>query len=173
MAFLILFGLLVYWIFGVTVVFSGYYLNLGMFFAFATFYPDMQVLLFFFIPVKVKWLALVDLAYFIIDIVRQRFPANLLPVIILLHYMVFCGGWLVDCVRPARMRQRAKTVSFKREAARIHREQAQKAYNRRCEVCGRTDVSNPELEFRYCSRCDGYHCFCMEHINSHVHFKEP
>jgi len=33
-------------------------------------------------------------------------------------------------------------------------------------------VSNPELEFRYCSRCSGYHCFCEEHINSHVHFTE-
>lgn len=172
MLFLILFGMLAYWLFDATIVFTGYYLNLGMFFAFATFYPDMRVLLFFFIPIKVKWIALVDLAYFIIDIVSVSFPANLLPVVILLHYVVFCGGWLFDYVRPSRVRQRANTVNFKREAERIRREQAAKPYNRRCDVCGRTDVSNPELDFRYCSRCDGYHCFCEEHIGNHVHFRE-
>ena len=172
MLFLILFGLLVYWLFDVSVMFTGYYLNLGLFFAFATFYPDMQVLLFFFIPIKVKWLALVDLAYFVIDILFDPFPVNLLPVFVLLHYLVCCGGWIFERLRPQRMRQRAKTVSFRHEAARIRREQEKKPYSRRCEVCGRTDVSNPELEFRYCSRCAGYHCFCENHINSHVHFRD-
>ena len=172
MAFMIVFGMLVYWIFQINLVFTSYYFNLSMFFVFATFFPDMQVLLFFFIPIKMKWLALIDLAYFVIAIVTSGFPQNLFPVVILLHYMVFCGGWLIDYIRPARFRQRARTVNFKREAARVRREQAQKPYNRKCDVCGRTDVSNPELEFRYCSRCDGYHCFCQDHINNHVHFKE-
>ncbi len=172
MLFQIVFGLLVYVLAGLNIVFTGYYLNLGLFFAFATFFPDMRVLLFFFIPIKVKWLAVVDLAFFIWEMVVTSFPANLLPVVILLHYLVFCGGWLFDYLRPARFKQRAKTVSFKREAERIRREQASQPYRFKCAVCGRTDASNPELEFRYCSRCAGYHCFCMDHINNHVHFTE-
>ena len=40
------------------------YVNLAMFFAFATLYPDAQVLLFFFIPVKIKWMAILDACYF-------------------------------------------------------------------------------------------------------------
>ena len=44
-------------------------------------------------------------------------------------------------------------------------------YTHRCTVCGRTDVSNPELEFRYCSRCKGYYCYCQDHINNHVHIE--
>jgi len=172
MLFLVVFGLLAYLLFKVDVIFTGYYLNLGMFFVFATFYPDLRVLLFFFIPIKVKWLALIDLAFFVYELITVRFPQNLVPVVVLLHYLVFCGGWLFDYVRPQRMRQRARTVNFRQEAARIRREQEKKPYNRRCDVCGRTDVSNPELEFRYCSRCSGYHCFCEEHINSHVHFTE-
>ena len=36
----------------------------------------------------------------------------------------------------------------------------------------RTDLTDPTLEFRYCSRCQGYHCFCAEHINHHTHFTE-
>lgn len=172
MLFQIVFGLLVFLLFKADILFTGYYLNLGMFFVFATFYPDLRVLLFFFIPIKVKWLALIDLGYFVMDILRIPFPANLVPVVVLLHYVVFCGGWLFDFLRPARRQQRKKTVDFRREAARIRHEQAQKPYNRRCDVCGRTDVSNPELEFRYCSRCAGYHCFCQDHINSHVHFTD-
>ena len=58
------------------------------------------------------------------------------------------------------------------EAARIRREQADKLYTHKCAVCGRTDADYPELEFRYCSRCAGYHCFCSDHINNHIHFTE-
>ena len=47
----------------------------------------------------------------------------------------------------------------------------QQNYNHKCTVCGRTDVSNPELEFRYCSRCSGYHCYCSEHISNHTHIE--
>ncbi len=151
---------------------SVVYIHQSMFFAFALLYPDYQVLLFYLIPIKVKWLALIDLGLFVWMIVTTSFPANLLPVVILLHYVVFCGGWLIDYIRPARVKQRAKTVSFKREAERIRREQASQPYRFKCAVCGRTDVSNPELEFRYCSRCAGYHCFCMDHINDHRHFTE-
>ena len=42
----------------------------------------------------------------------------------------------------------------------------------KCAVCGRTDVTNPELQFRYCSKCAGYHCFCSDHIFNHVHFTD-
>ena len=44
-------------------------------------------------------------------------------------------------------------------------------YTHKCTVCGRTDVTNPELEFRYCSRCNGYHCYCEDHINNHTHIE--
>ena len=44
-------------------------------------------------------------------------------------------------------------------------------YTHKCTVCGRTDVTNPELEFRYCSRCNGYHCYCEDHISNHTHIQ--
>lgn len=141
-------------------------------FAFATLYPDMQVLLFFIIPIKVKYLAYVDAALFVLGVVTTSFPLNLLPVVAVLNYLVYCGDWLFDFFRPSHVRQRQKTVNFKREARRIQREQANKPYHYKCAVCGRTDVDHPELEFRYCSRCVGYHCFCQDHINNHVHFTE-
>ena len=47
----------------------------------------------------------------------------------------------------------------------------QTPYTHKCTVCGRTDVTNPELEFRYCSRCNGYHCYCEDHISNHTHIE--
>lgn len=63
-------------------------------------------------------------------------------------------------------------MNFRRESARIRREQREQLYHHKCAVCGRTDTEYPELQFRYCSRCAGYHCFCEDHINNHVHFTE-
>lgn len=155
---------------------SAHYIYLSMFFTFATLYPDMQVLLFFIIPIKMKWLAIVDAAFFLYSVVTSSFPINLLPVVAVLNYLIFCGGWLVEAARRLlggkTRQQRQNTVNFQNEVRRMQQEQKQKTYTRRCEVCGRTDTDYPDLEFRYCSRCQGYHCFCMDHINNHRHFTE-
>ncbi len=166
----ILYGLLLYVITGNSYSITTGYVNLSMFFAFATLFPETTVLLFFIIPIKIKWLAYLNAAYFIIGIFTTRFPLNLLPVVAILNYLVFCGSWLFDLIRPSTIRQKKRTVDFKREAQRIRREQESAPYRFKCAVCGRTDREHPELEFRYCSRCEGYHCFCSDHINSHVHF---
>ncbi len=172
MAFTILYSFIAYFITGHSMMVSGEYIYLSMFFAFATYYPDMQVLLFFFIPLKVKWLAILDAAFFLYSLFTSSFPYSLLPLIATLNYFLFCGDILFSFLSPARAAARAKTVSFRREASRIRREQENRPYRFKCAVCGRTEVSNPELEFRYCSRCAGYHCFCQDHINNHIHFTE-
>ena len=65
---------------------------------------------------------------------------------------------------------RPKVIRF--EPAQTQRKEAPQAnYTHRCTVCGRTDVSNPELEFRYCSRCKGYYCYCEDHISNHSHIE--
>lgn len=172
---MIIYGFVAYFC-GATVGLWPAYLNTGMFLVFATFYPDLQFRIFFIIPIKAKWIAVVDLIYFAIGIVGNTFPQNLLPVVILLHYCVFCGGWLFDLIHPENVKKRSKrrnrTVNFKREVNKINREQANAPYKRKCAVCGKTDTDYPQLEFRYCSQCDGYHCFCEEHIGNHVHFKD-
>lgn len=145
------------------------YLNLSMFFAFATLFPDVQVLLMFILPVKMKWAAYLNAAFFVYEIIVKPFPVNLLPVVAVLNYLLFCGGWLFDFVRPSRVQQQRKTVQFKTEARRIEKQQAQRGYRHKCEVCGRTDADYPELQFRYCSKCAGYHCYCEDHIGNHTH----
>ena len=152
------------------------YLNLSMFFAFATLFPDFTVRLFFIIPIKVKWLALFNAVYFLYAIVSgiwlgQIFMA-LLPVIALLNYFVICGDDLITYLRPLKLRASPQMINFKKAAKQAKRDMADKPYRHKCAVCGRTDTDYPDLEFRYCSRCSGYHCFCSDHINNHVHFTE-
>lgn len=148
---------------------SAHYLNLSMFFAFASLYPNMQVLLFFVIPIKIKWLAWLDAAYFLLDIIRLS-PAvyKLIPVIAMLNYLLFFGGDLIQMARHALGRRPSKTIHF-RSAAKAAKEH--KGYLHKCAVCGKTDTDYPDMEFRYCSKCNGYYCYCKDHINNHVHIQ--
>ncbi|MBO4331349.1 MAG: rhomboid family intramembrane serine protease [Oscillospiraceae bacterium] len=145
------------------------YINLSMFFAFAALYPENRVLLFFIIPVKVKWLAYVDAAFFLISMIKGR---TLLPLVGVLNFLLFCGYLFKPFFSRLKWRSSPNVINFKKEVRKARRENDSAPYRRKCAVCGRTDADYPELEFRYCSRCSGYHCFCIDHINNHVHFTE-
>ena len=158
----VIYGFVMYFI-------TAEYIYLSMFFSFAVLFPNMQVLLFYIIPVKIKYLAYIDAALFVYSVFTTRFPANLLPVVAVVNFLIFCGGDLIGYI-PKRPSQ--NTINFRRESQRIKREQQANLYTHKCAVCGRTDADHPELEFRYCSKCAGYHCFCQDHIYNHIHFTE-
>ncbi|WP_455581504.1 rhomboid family intramembrane serine protease [Dysosmobacter sp.] len=177
----ILVGIIGYYAFGAgTTIYSTYYIGMSMFLAFAALYPDAQVLLLFFIPIKVKWLAWADAALFAVDILsalfRLDFVSALIPVIALLNFLVFFWSDLSGAFGRQRQRVRHQhshqTIQFKAAARQQQKREAQQGYRHKCSVCGRTDTEFPELEFRYCSKCAGYHCFCQDHIYNHVHFTE-
>ncbi len=168
----IVYGFIVYFATGVSYQVDAYYIYMSMFFSFATLFPDMQVLFFFIIPMKIKWLAYIDALYFLLAIFTTSFPLNLLPLVAMLNYFIFFGESLLSAITRRSGKYSKSTVNFKREVKKINKDEAKMPYTRKCAVCGRTDTDFPELEFRYCSRCAGYHCFCQDHINSHVHFTE-
>jgi hypothetical protein len=151
------------------------FLNLSMFFAFAVFYPEQRVMLFFFIPIKIKWLALVDAAFFLISIIGSLIAGNyfdiIVPIAAVVNFFIFCFDDLMHLLRPYRARASGQAINFRRAAKKQKKEEAARPYRHKCSVCGRTDTEYPDLEFRYCSKCNGYHAFCIDHINNHVHFK--
>lgn len=165
----VVYGFVMYFAFGYRIMLDSSYLYLSMFFSFAAMYPDMQVLFMFIIPVRMKFLALIDAVFFLISVLGNPFPINLLPVVALLNFFIFCGAD-IKALLPRKKSQ--STINFRKESARIRYEQQSRLYTHKCSVCGKTDTDYPELEFRYCSRCEGYHCFCSEHINNHIHFTE-
>lgn len=166
--------------FGYSMVLGTYYVNMSMFLAFAALYPDAQLMLLYIIPVKAKWLALADAALFAVDVIgalfRLDFLSALLPVAALLNFLVFFWCEIVDQLDRrrsfARHRSSHQTIQFKSAVRQQRKKEAQQGYRHKCSVCGRTDTEFPNLEFRYCSRCAGYHCFCQDHIFNHEHFKE-
>lgn len=165
----ILFGM----VFGIA---SIHYVNLSMFFAFAFLFPDMQVLFMFILPMKVKWLAWIDAALFAWNILQSLFAGQwlsaLLPVVAILNFFIFFASDISAAVGARKRRYQhqhsAQTVNFKKAAKSVYQE---KGYIHKCAVCGKTDTDFPNEEFRYCSKCNGYYCYCSEHINSHVHIQ--
>ena len=161
------------------------YLNLSLFLSYATLYPNAQFLILFIIPIKAWVLALVDIIILLVGVLSFPFTVyNLFPIIALANYLLFFGkdtlnvipmSWRMNLRRIFRKKSpqtKGKTIpfpnagSYEATAATV-----KEPYTHRCTVCGRTDVSNPELEFRYCSRCNGYHCYCQDHISNHVHIQ--
>ncbi len=170
MALSILYGILFRLIMGVNYPVTGTYLSLSMFFVYATLWPDNRILLFFIIPIKVKWLAWFEAALFILSMISGR---TLLPLVGIANYFLFCGDSLIASLKLFMLRHRGQARQFRRNVSRSENRQSAQTYARKCAVCGRTDTEYPELEFRYCSKCVGYHCFCSDHIHSHIHFTEP
>ena len=171
----------------ITALTSGYnvrisgteYVNLSMFFAFAVLYSETRFLVFFIIPVKVKWLAWLNAAFFAFTVLLNLFQGQwlhaFLPVVALLNFFVFFWNNISSEIafRRGRIRHQTahNTVQFKAAVRQQKKREAERGYRHKCEICGRTDTEHPELEFRYCSRCQGYHCFCEEHIFNHEHFE--
>ena len=153
------------------------YVNLSMFFAFAFLFPDTTVLLFFILPVKMKWLAYLDGALFAFDIIKaigaHNWAGVVLPIVALLNFAVFIWPEVHYLKERAKYQNSRKTVQFRQAQQQQAKQAQQQGYRHKCAVCGRTDVDHAELEFRYCSRCVGYHCFCQDHINNHVHITTP
>lgn len=167
-------------------IFGGYasvtYLNLSLFLSYATLYPDAHFLLFFIIPVKAWIFALFDLVLVLFDFLINPFPYNCFAIISLANYFLFFGAdvlnvlplsWRINARRLFKKEpvKKSKVIQFDAGSYQAAKATPKAPYTHRCTVCGRTDISDPELEFRYCSRCKGYYCYCEDHISSHSHIQ--
>ena len=162
-----------------------YYLNMSLFLAYATMYPNAEFLLFFIIPVKAWILAVIDLVTVFLGLF-QPFPHNLFGLIALGNYFLFFGrgfvnvfpaSWRINASRlfrrSTRPGKKGKTIPFASAGSyQATHAAVRKPYTHKCTVCGKTDADDPTLEFRYCSKCKGYHCYCSEHISNHDHITE-
>ena len=144
--------------------FSTYYINLSIFLAFAATYPNMQVLLMFVIPVKVKWMGILDagvmLYYVVVGNVFTRFAI----IASLLNFVIYFWRMYRSRISPKQMHRRAQ-FERKSNAGKA------KATRHKCAICGRTEEDDPNLEFRFCSKCNGNYEYCQYHLFTHEHVK--
>ena len=154
----------------------SYYLNLSIFLVLATMFGETQVLLFFVVPVKMKWMALLDVVLVIVSMVQEIqvgfWMLALAPLASFANYFIFT--WPFWRLRLGLVRRKAdpQVINFKKAQQQARKAQQTQTWRHKCAVCGITDQDDPDMEFRYCSKCDGYYCYCAEHINNHVHIRK-
>lgn len=146
---------------------TAYYINLSLFLAFAAVYPDYQFLLFFILPVKVKWLAWLDWAYLafvvISSLLYQNYAAAALVIASVVNFFLFFG---LDFFK----KQKLRSGSYQRRK-KFFDEIANTPPIHTCAVCGKTDKSDPRMEFKYCKVCGEDYVYCVDHIDDHQHLK--
>ncbi len=160
------------------IIFSTYYISLSIFLAYSLTYPDMTVLLMFVIPIKMKWMSIVYAALVIYDVARYFMNGAwfmALPIIAsLLNFVIFFLGTRdFNRYNPKEIHRKnefkravnggSKTVPFPGNSNAVTKH--------KCAVCGRTEKDDPNLEFRFCSKCNGNYEYCQDHLYTHIHKK--
>lgn len=146
-----------------------YYLNMSIFLAFAAIFPDMQIYLYAIIPIRVKWLALIYAALMVYEFITGDIGAKVCIVVSMMNFFVFfLSSRDYKKISPKEVRRRR---DFRKKAATPIRPGTGSAGRHQCAVCKRTDVDNPQLEFRYCSKCNGSYEYCNDHLFTHTHVR--
>ena len=149
-------------------LYSTYYINMSIFLACASIMPDYQLLLYGIIPIKMKWLAVLDVVLLAVDAVQGGLIIRIVIIASLLNFIIFffCNRNL----RGHSPKQAARRKKFQKQISRPQNQYAGGAKHR-CAVCGRTELDDPTLEFRYCSKCNGNYEYCQDHLFTHEHVK--
>jgi membrane associated rhomboid family serine protease len=181
----VIFNILASWITylltGVSISPSLDYVYGTMFFAFAALYPNTQFLLYFLIPIKAKYLAWFDAALYIIMVIQYIMSKNyyaIIPVVVsMANFLIFFFTTRnyrrispKEFERKARFRRQ---MNAGRNTGNTSTQRGHTVITRhKCAVCGRTELDDDRLEFRFCSKCDGNYEYCMDHLFTHEHVKK-
>ena len=150
---------------GTWLAFSTYYINMSIFLAFAATFPDVQVLLMFIIPIKVKWLGIIYGVMLAFEFLQYNVDGKFAIAASLLNFVVFfLTSRNMMHLNPKQIHRRQE---FKRDVRRNTG-----ITKHKCAICGRTEVDSPNLQFRFCSKCDGNYEYCEEHLYTHTHVKK-
>lgn len=140
------------------------YINLSLFLAFARVYPDYEILLFFILPIKVKYIGYFNWVFIVYSVIMEpNLSYKIAAIVAIINYFVFFGkDILKNTVNRGKVYQKRRefesSIPYKDS---IHR----------CSVCGITEKDDANMEFRYCSKCNGDYEYCMKHLNNHEHKK--
>lgn len=138
--------------YGIGFLFSTYYINMSIFLAFSVSYPNMELLLYFILPIKIKWMAVVYAVMIGYQMLKGNIVTRVAIIASLLNFLVFFLS--SRNIRPYMPKQQARKAKFKKQVKHEERTYANGAHHK-CAVCGRTELDDPTLEFRYCSKCNG------------------
>ncbi len=137
----------------------NFYIGGSVFLAFAYLFPDFQIYLFFILPIKVKWLALITWIGYFLRFTFGTWTDRWLVLAATGNFLLFFGRDILMAMRSRRTRMANQAREIRMQNQPVHR----------CVVCGVTDKDNPAMDFRYCSKCVDSPCYCGDHIRDHRH----
>ncbi|MEW4414848.1 hypothetical protein [Clostridium sp. AN503] len=156
-------ALVAYLVFGERIAMTTGFLNFSIFLAFAIYFPDVQFLLFFVLPIKAKWLAVAECAVYLYSFVFGSLSTRVEIAISLANVIIFV--LMTRNYKRYAPKEIKRRKDFKREVKIL----PQGKTRHRCAVCGRTEQDGDHLEFRYCSKCEGNYEYCQDHLYTHQH----
>jgi hypothetical protein len=141
---------------------TNLFLQGSVFLAFAWLYPDFLLYILFVIPVKIKWLALLTWIGYLWTLITGEWISKLMVIASICNFLLFFASDIRDRIKTGK---RHMEFQAKQSAERIK----QKEPFHRCVVCGVTDISNPDMDFRYCPQCKDTPGYCADHLPNHQH----
>ena len=168
---------------------------MSIFLAFAVVGGEQEVLMYFVIPVKMKWLAIVDLLYIAYYICCGTYFLKFIALATLINFGIYFFLNKKDYVPDASTLKRRRQFEKAKKSRRSKHSKAE--YNpdgtikfrdangiippgfgnpdsisiHKCAVCGLTEKDNPNIEFRFCSKCNGNYEYCSNHLYTHQHIQ--
>lgn len=185
----ILGSLIVYSFTGLNVSIGLNYVLQSMFLAYAFLFQETKINFYFIFPIKIKWLGIFYGALLILSTVAHFIEGSKTSISLGVLIIVSMLN-LIILILLTKNRQTEINRTFNRlfdnfmklqkqiietetqESVNTKIKEKEKKYIHKCCICGRTELDNPELEFRYCSKCDGEYEYCSDHIFNHEHKKK-
>ncbi len=149
---------------GIGYYFSTEYVTMSLFMAFAVLFPNVEFRLYFLLPIKAKWLGIIDAIWMAFAFLASGMAGRVAILSSLMNFLLFfLSTRNFKRVSPSEVRRK--------QAYRRQMRQSDAVAKHKCAVCGRTERDGADLEFRFCSKCDGNYEYCQDHLFTHRHIK--
>jgi len=151
-------------------------IKMSMLLAIAAIYPDAVFRINFLIPIKAKWLGIFYAALMAYSFLMGDISSRIMLVSSILNFIVFF--FATRDYRRISPKEQKRKMEYRQKVR-----QAQQAGNaatyqgrtvitrHKCSICGKTELDDETLEFRYCSKCEGNFEYCSEHLYTHEHVR--
>ncbi len=155
---------------GLSPTFYTYYIQEAVFLIFAICYPEVQILLYMIIPVKVKYLGIFYAAFLGFQAIYDGLIGGNYAVLFAIVFQFI--NVVIFYIQTGKLHHIKPGEAKRRENFKKNVKMTPKGITRhKCAVCGRSEEDDPNLEFRFCSKCNGNYEYCQDHLFTHQHIK--
>jgi hypothetical protein len=133
----------------------------SVFLAFAFLYPEFQLLLYFILPIRIKWLALATWIGYFLVFAFGNWSLRFMVLASVCNFLLFFWRDIIGKVRYGHRKMAYQVAGIAAKDEPLHR----------CVACGATEKTHRGLEFRYCGDCRPVACYCINHLPGHTHIQ--